>query len=79
MAKLELYGTKHCQYTAEVIEELEWRGEAFVYHDVEEDAGALKRMLELTRNQCAVPVLVEDGRVKEIGYKGRSCAVAAPS
>ena len=74
MAKLEVYGAKHCQYTAELLEELEWRGEAFVYLDVEEDRAALKRMLELTR-QRSVPILVEDGRVKEIGYKGRSCAV----
>lgn len=75
MAKLEVYGAKHCQYTAELLEELEWRGQDFVYFDVEEDSAALERMLELTRNLRAVPVLVEDGEVKEMGYKGRSCIV----
>lgn len=74
MAKTEVYGAKHCRYTTELLEELEWRGEDFVYFDVEEDGAALKRMLELTR-QRTVPVLVEDDEVKEIGYKGRSCAV----
>lgn len=72
---LELYGSKHCPYTTELKEELEWQGEIFVYHDVEDDWEALERMLELTRNQRTVPVLVEDGRIKELGYKGRSCTV----
>ena len=75
MAKFELYGSKHCQYTAELIEELEWQGESFTYFDVDEDAAALERMLKLTKNGRSVPVLIENGKVKSIGYKGRSCTV----
>ena len=75
MAKLELYGSKFCQYTAELIEELEWQGESFSYFDVEEDEEALIRMLTLTQQSRNVPVLVEDGKLKSIGYQGRSCTV----
>lgn len=75
MSKLEVYGTKHCSYTAELIEELNWQGQEFVYHDVEEEEDALRRMLELTGNQRTVPVLVLDCKVKQIGYQGRGCVV----
>ena len=74
MPKLELYGSKHCQYTTELMEELEWQGEDFVYFDVDENVAALKRMTTLTQARN-VPVLVEDGVVKSIGYQGRSCTV----
>jgi glutaredoxin 3 len=74
---LELYGTKSCPYTAELREDLEFRGRDFVEHDVEADADALARMVELSRGG-AVPVLVEDGRVVQVGYEGRSCYVGVP-
>ena len=75
MVKLELYGSKHCPYTAELIEELEWQGKSFSYLDVDEDAAALERMLTLTKNGRSVPVLVENGKVTSIGYQGRSCTI----
>jgi mycoredoxin len=74
---LELYGTKSCPYTAELREQLEWDGREFDEHDVEEDGEALARMVALT-GQRTVPVLVEDGRVVQIGWQGRGCIVAAP-
>lgn len=79
MPRLELYGARSCPYTAELQEELEWQGEDFDYYDVEEDKEALKRMLELTGDQRTVPVLVEDGKVKAIGYRGRGCLVDIPN
>jgi phosphoheptose isomerase len=42
---------------------------------VEADAEALARMLALTGGRRAVPVLVEEGRVKQVGWQGRSCLV----
>ncbi|CAN5664022.1 hypothetical protein BH24DEI1_BH24DEI1_01760 [soil metagenome] len=77
MAELDLYGTSSCPYTAELREELEWRGVAFSYYDVEEDKEALKRMLELTGNGRTVPVLALGHKVKQIGYQGRGCIVDA--
>jgi mycoredoxin len=73
---LELYGTRSCPYTAELRDELEWQGEPFVEYDVDADPQARARMCALTTGGAAVPVLVEDGRVRQIGYHGRSCYVA---
>jgi glutaredoxin 3 len=79
MPRLELYGAKSCPYTAELQEELEWQGEDFDYYNVEDDKDALQRLLKLTGCQRSVPVLVEDGKAKEIGFRGRGCPVGAPS
>lgn len=73
--KVELYGGRSCPFTAELREHLLWEGTDFVEHDVEADAEALARMLELTGGRRNVPVLVEDGRVKQVGWQGRSCMV----
>ena len=75
MARLEIYGTPGCPFTGELREHLLWEDADFVEHDVESDPEALARMLALTGGQRAVPVLVEDGRVKQIGWQGRSCRV----
>ena len=73
----ELFGTRSCPYTTQLRDDLEFRGREFAEYDVEDDPDALARMVALTRGG-AVPVLVEDGRVVQIGYEGRSCYVAAP-
>ena len=73
---LELYGTRTCPYTAELREELEWQGRDFVEHDVDADGEALARLRALTAGAAAVPVLVEDGCVRQVGYHGRSCYVS---
>ena len=70
---LELYGTSSCPYTAQMREDLQWRGEPFVEYDVERDAQALARMLQLCGGDRTVPVLAEDGRVVCVGYEGRGC------
>jgi glutaredoxin 3 len=70
---LELYGTATCPYTAELREELDWQGREYVEFDIETDAEALARVRALTAGAVAVPVLVENGQVLQIGYHGRSC------
>ncbi|MFN7994474.1 MAG: Uxx-star family glutaredoxin-like (seleno)protein [Bryobacteraceae bacterium] len=75
MAKYELYGTKSCPYTAEMREWLEFRRCEYIEYDVESDAASLARMKTLSGGQRSVPVLVEDGRVVQIGWEGRSCIV----
>lgn len=73
--KTELFGTKSCPWTGELREHLLWEDVDFEEHDVEADPAALARMLALTGGRRSVPVLAEDGRVKQIGWQGRSCLV----
>ncbi len=69
----ELFGTPSCPYTAQLREDLHWRKQGFVEYDVDADAQALERMLELRQGDRTVPVLVDDGRVVQVGYEGRGC------
>jgi mycoredoxin len=73
VAKLELYGTAGCPYTQEMREWLEWKRSDFTEYDVEEDPSARERLLAVAQGQSSVPVLVEDGRVVQIGWHGRAC------
>jgi glutaredoxin len=74
--KFELFGTPSCPYTQEMREFLEWRGEDFVEYDVEADDAARSRMLRLASGQRTVPVLIENGKVMQIGWQGRGCIIA---
>jgi glutaredoxin len=71
---LELYSTSTCPYCAEVREEFEWRERVFVEYDVSFDAEARARLIALTGGTL-VPVVVEDGAVRSVGWKGRGCNV----
>ena len=75
MAKTELYGSASCPYTRELREWLEWKGREFEEYDVEADLEAFRRMREATGGQRTVPVLLEDGKVVQIGWQGRGCVV----
>ena len=76
MPKTELFGTETCEFTRELRDWLEWNGRDFVEHDVEHDPEALRRMRAATGGQSTVPVLMEDGAVVQIGWRGRGCTVA---
>jgi glutaredoxin 3 len=75
---LELFGSSGCPYTAEMREWLEFGRRDFVEFDVETDAAALARMREST-GQRTVPVLLEDGKIVQIGWQGRGCIVGTGS
>ena len=75
MAKLELYGTRSCPYTQEMREWLEFRGTEFVEYDVDADRAALERIRALASGQRTVPILVEDGKVLQIGWQGHGCVL----
>ncbi len=78
MATLELFGSAHCPYTQELRDWLEWTRRDFREYDVEEDPEANARMLALNGGGRNVPVLVEDGKVVQVGWQGRSCIVGQP-
>jgi glutaredoxin 3 len=77
VGRFELFGTARCPYTQEMRDWLEFRRCDFVEYDVEADPAARRRMAELASGQRNVPVLVEDGKVVEVGWQGRSCIVDA--
>jgi glutaredoxin len=76
VAKIELFGAAGCPHTLEMREWLEFRGADFVEYDVEADRAARERMRTLSGGQRTVPVLVEDGKVVQIGWQGRGCVVS---
>jgi glutaredoxin 3 len=73
---LELFGSSGCPYTLEMREWLEFSRREFVEFDVDTDAAALIRMREAS-GQRTVPVLLEDGKVLQIGWHGRGCVISA--
>jgi glutaredoxin len=75
VTKLELFGTSRCPHTQEMREWLEWKRCDFVEYDVEADAAARIRMRTLASGLRSVPLLVEDGKVVQVGWQGRSCMV----
>jgi glutaredoxin 3 len=75
MAKLELFGTAHCPHTGEMRDWLEWKRSVFVEYDVEADTAARARMREVSGGQRTVPILVEDGKVIQVGWQGHGCLV----
>jgi hypothetical protein len=75
---LELFGSASCPYTALLREELQWRNERFVEYDVDADAQALTRMLQMTGGDRTIPVLSEGGLVVQVGYEGRGCYANGP-
>jgi glutaredoxin 3 len=75
MKPLELYGTSTCPYTRDMREWLELRGVDFVEYDVEADRTARERLRAMAGPQRTVPVLVEEGRVVQVGWQGRGCTV----
>jgi glutaredoxin len=75
MPRTELFGTASCAFTQELREWLELRRVDFVEYDVELDPAARERMRQLVGAQRTVPVLVEDGRVSQIGWNGHGCVI----
>jgi len=75
MADLELFGTPSCPYTSEMREWLEWKGSKFTEYDVDADNEARERMRRLSQPPYTVPLLVQNGKVIQIGWQGRGCVV----
>jgi glutaredoxin len=77
MPNLELYGAASCPYTSEIREWLEWKGSEFTEFDVETDSQARARMRLLMQAPYTVPLLVQDGKVVQVGWQGRGCVINA--
>jgi glutaredoxin len=75
MPRFELFGTSSCPYTRDMRDWLDMRRADFVEYDVETDLDARRRMREYAGAERTVPVLVEDGRVVQVGWQGHGCVV----
>ena len=76
MPEIELFGSRSCPYTQELREWLEFRGADFAEYDVDSDSAARDRARSLSGGQFLIPILVENGRVTQIGWQGRGCALS---
>ena len=72
---IELYAAAACEHCAAAREDFEWRGIEYVEYDVEKDAEAYTRMLQLTGGARTVPVIVEEGKPVRVGWMGRGCSI----
>ncbi len=77
MARFELFGAARCPYTLEMREALMFARHTFIEYDVEADPEARARLRAMAGDVRTIPVLVEDGKVKEIGFRGRGCMLEA--
>ncbi len=74
---VELFASQSCPFCAEVRERLDDDGVAYVERDVDRDPSARARLAQLLGPSAMVPVVVEDGRVIQVGVAGRGCYVRA--
>jgi len=72
---VEPYTTAGCPYSAAAREDLEWRGIKFVEYDMERDRKAYERMLDLTDGDRTVPMITEEGKHAQVGWRGQGCFV----
>ena len=75
MEKLELFGTSGCPYTKEMREWLLWTRRTFLEYDIEADPAARNRLCSVDATLNTVPVLVDNGKVIQVGWQGRGCFV----
>ena len=79
MTKLEIYGSATCPYTQELRESLEWTRRDFVEYDIEANPEARRRLRSLDASLSTMPLLVEDGKIIQIGWQGRGCVMGLGS
>ena len=66
---VQIFGKSDCPYTSAARRDFQKRGVPVEYLDVEEDAAAMRRFLDLSKGDRRVPLIVEDGRVSQ-GFGG---------
>ena len=65
-----IYGKDTCPYTQAARDDYARRGIAFEYLNVKKDAGAMRRMLELSGGRRCVPVILEASGDVIVGFGG---------
>jgi glutaredoxin len=69
--KVKIYTKPGCPYCEKARQFYNGKGIAFEDLNAQDDPKYRKEMLGLTGGDLTVPVIVEDGKLKEIGWEGR--------
>jgi glutaredoxin len=69
--EVKIYTKPGCPYCAKARESYTARGIAFEEFNAQDDMKFREEMLSITDGDPTVPVIVENGRLKEIGWEGR--------
>lgn len=69
MSEIVIFTKPGCPHCAAAKEDFRRRGIAYLEYNAEDDAGALRRMLELNGGRRHVPTIVEGDRVT-VGFDG---------
>ncbi|PYP86253.1 MAG: NrdH-redoxin [Blastocatellia bacterium AA13] len=68
---LVIYTKPGCPYCAKAREHYTGAGIAFDERNAQDNPQFRKEMLSITGGDRTVPVIVEEGRLKQIGWEGR--------
>ncbi len=66
---VQIYGKSDCPYTSAARRDYEKRGIEVEYFDVEEDATAMRKFVELSHGDRRVPLIVDGKRISQ-GFGG---------
>jgi glutaredoxin 3 len=66
-----MYTKPGCPYCAKAMDWYRAEGIPFVEKNAQDDRGHRKEMLRYSQGDPTVPVIVVDGRLKQIGWEGR--------
>lgn len=69
--EVKIYTKPGCPYCAKAREFYNARGIAFEDLNAQDDMTLRAEMLSITDGDPTVPVIVENGRLKQIGWEGR--------
>jgi glutaredoxin 3 len=75
MPGIELYGSDECPFTRELRDWLAWTCQEFREYNVDTDPEAFARARALLDGSLSIPILVEDNKVVQVGWQGRSCMI----
>lgn len=67
---IEVFIKDGCPYCRKQVEELDSRGTAYRVYNISKDPAAFKKV-KGEFGAVKVPVLVQDGKVKSIGFEGK--------
>jgi glutaredoxin 3 len=71
MANVVIYTKPGCPYCAKAKTWYREQGIDFVEKNAQDDLSSRREMFSFSHNNPTVPVIVVDGKLKEIGWQGR--------